>query len=198
MLASVDERGSAYLPLVNAFFVHEFQMMHAAEDATRFLHQACQGLPQRLRERNSDGDAADVAAARPRQTADDFYARVIEYAVAYFGSRILYPSRPAPEDSSPLSRAACEKAAQAATRGDRSKFEASAAGVGLPHRKPALRRLSRRQSRSQRPATPVSDSPRRAGDCPQGLCYRDRQTPLLLQHESAFGSRLNSRSPPEC
>ncbi len=33
---------------VNAFYVREFQMMHAAEDATRFLHQACQGLPQRL------------------------------------------------------------------------------------------------------------------------------------------------------
>ena len=48
MLASVEERGSAYLPQVNAFYVREFQMMHAAEDATRFLHQACQGLPQRL------------------------------------------------------------------------------------------------------------------------------------------------------
>lgn len=130
MLASVAERGSAYLPLVNAFFIHEFQMMHAAEDATRFLHQACQGLPQRLRERNSDGDAPAGAAARPRQTADDFYARVIEYAVAYFGSRILCPSRPAPEDSSPLSRAACEKAAQAAARAERGKFEASAQELG--------------------------------------------------------------------
>src|SRR5947209_12981757 len=29
MLASVRQRGSAYLPAVNAFFVHEFQMMHA-------------------------------------------------------------------------------------------------------------------------------------------------------------------------
>lgn len=130
MLASVAERGSAYLPPMNAFFVHEFQMMHAAEDATRFLHQACQGLPQRLRGSNSDGDASSGAAARPRQTVDDFYARVIEYAVAYFGSRILYPSRPAPADSSPLSRAACEKTAQAAGRADRSKFEASAQELG--------------------------------------------------------------------
>jgi hypothetical protein len=123
-------RGSAYLPLVNAFFVHEFQMMHAAEDATRFLHQACQGLPQRLRRGNSDGDGSNSDAARPRQTAtDDFYARMIEHAVAYFGSRILYPSRPVPEDSSPLSRVACEKAAQAAARGG-SKFEASAKELG--------------------------------------------------------------------
>jgi hypothetical protein len=49
--------------------------------------------------------------------------------VAYFGSRILYPSRPVPEDSSPLSRVACEKAAQAAARGG-SKFEASAKELG--------------------------------------------------------------------
>src|SRR6202163_207096 len=48
MLTSVEDRGSAYLPQVNAFCVREFQMIHAAEDATRFLHQACQGLPQRL------------------------------------------------------------------------------------------------------------------------------------------------------
>src|SRR6266576_3435457 len=48
MLVRVEECGSTYLPQVNAFYVREFQMMHAAEDATRFLHQACQGLPQRL------------------------------------------------------------------------------------------------------------------------------------------------------
>jgi len=48
MLAHVEEFGSTYLPQVNAFYVREFQMMHAAEDATRFLHQACQGLPHRL------------------------------------------------------------------------------------------------------------------------------------------------------
>src|SRR2546430_885380 len=48
MLAWVEERGSAYLPEVNAFHIHEFQMMHAAEDAARFLHHACRGLPDRL------------------------------------------------------------------------------------------------------------------------------------------------------
>src|ERR1700756_5443108 len=44
MLTHVEDRGSAYLPQVNAFYVREFQMIHAAEDATRFLHQACQGF----------------------------------------------------------------------------------------------------------------------------------------------------------
>ena len=57
MLASVEERGSAYLPKVNAFYIREFQMIHAAEDATRFLHQACQGLPQLL-DGNCDAEAA--------------------------------------------------------------------------------------------------------------------------------------------
>ena len=123
MLTTVEERGSAYLPQVNAFYVREFQMMHAAEDATRFLHQACQGLPQRL-----NGHAADESATGKKNRADAFYARVVEHAVAYFGSRVLYPSRPAPsaDDVPQLSRAACEKAAQAAIRGDEEKFESLA------------------------------------------------------------------------
>src|SRR6202167_4527263 len=103
MLACVEERGSAYLPKVNAFYFREFQMLHAAEDATRFLHQACQGLPQRLNG-NSDERSA-VRENDPRNNAiDNFYALLIEHAVAYFGSRVLYPSRPVPEDSTPLCR----------------------------------------------------------------------------------------------
>ncbi len=130
MLASVEERGSAYLPQVNAFYVREFQMVHAAEDATRFLHQACQGLPQRL-----NGESADEIGARRngerRKTIDVFYAHVVEHAIAFFGSRVLYPSRPAPAaDDSPLSRAASEKAAQAAVRADEIRFESSARDLG--------------------------------------------------------------------
>jgi len=125
MLTGVEDRGSAYLPQVNAFYVREFQMIHAAEDATRFLHQACQGLPQRLNgvpDANGDGGR--------KNPIDDFYARVIEHAVAYFGSRVLYPARPAPEDSSPLSRTACERLAQAAIRADRSKHDSAARDLG--------------------------------------------------------------------
>jgi hypothetical protein len=123
MLTSVEERGSAYLPQVNAFYVREFQMMHAAEDATRFLHQACQGLPHRL-----DGHAAEDSGDGQRNPIDRFYARVVEHAVAYFGSRVLHPSRPAPstDDAIQLSRSACEKAGQAAIRGDEAKFESTA------------------------------------------------------------------------
>jgi hypothetical protein len=131
MLASVEERGCDYLPQVNAFYIHEFQMIHAAEDAARFLHQACQGLPLRLNAHSENSTAEKENGNRGRKTAiDDFYSRVIEHAVADFGSRVLHPSRPAPEDDSPLSRAACEKAAQSVTRGDKSKFEPATRDLG--------------------------------------------------------------------
>jgi hypothetical protein len=128
-LAQVEARGSAYLPQVNAFYVREFQMVHAAEDAARFLHHACQGLPHLLNGRLATENSASANGAGERRTAmDDFYARVVEHAVADFGSRVLYPSRPAPTAENPpqLSRAACEKSAQAAVRTDQGKFESSA------------------------------------------------------------------------
>jgi hypothetical protein len=126
MLARIEECGSAYLPSINAFYIREFQMMHAAEDAARFLHQACQGLPERAHGHSFD---ADVSA--PSRRIDDFYMRVIEHAVAYFGSRVLYPSRPAPEaDGSLLSRVVCEKAAQAAVQDNGARLESVARDLG--------------------------------------------------------------------
>jgi len=131
MLASVAERGSAYLPEVNAFHIREFQMMHAAEDATRFLHHACRGLPHRLNGHGTNGNGVQGNTSAT-VASDTFYTRVIEHAVAYFGSRVLYPSRPAveTEDSPALSRAAIEKAAQAAIRVDAEKFESIAQDWG--------------------------------------------------------------------
>ena len=46
LLQRIEERGSAYLPQVNAFYVRDFQMMYIAEEAARFLHDACRGLPR--------------------------------------------------------------------------------------------------------------------------------------------------------
>ncbi len=129
LLASVEDRGSAYLPLINAFYIREIQMVHAAEDAARFLHHACQGLPQRLNGRKPDGTRANGDRAGERRTSmDDFYAHVIEHAVADFGSRVLHPSRPVPaaDESLQLSRAALEKAAQTASRGGDDKAESAA------------------------------------------------------------------------
>jgi len=132
MLASVEDRGSAYLPQVNAFYVREFQMMHAAEDATRFLHQACQGLPHRLNGPPHDGDAEAETALARKTRIDAFYTRVVEHAAAYFGSRVLYPSRPAPNsDNAPqVSRAALEKTALTAVRAEDDRFESFARDWG--------------------------------------------------------------------
>ncbi len=123
MLIKVEECGSTYLPEVNAFYVREFQMMHAAEEAARFLHQACQGLPHRI-----NGHAHAESSLDDRSRADQFYARVVEHAVAYFGSRVLYPSRPAAwdGDASQISRASLDKSMQAALRADPEKSESIA------------------------------------------------------------------------
>jgi Haem-binding uptake, Tiki superfamily, ChaN len=128
MLASMEERGSAYLPLLNAFCIREFQMMHAAEDAARFLHHACRGLPDRISDLNAKTSAGAYSTSALDPGAGSFYRRVIEEAVAYFGSRALYPARPEPEgqDFTALSRAAAEKAAQAAIRGSKERFESLA------------------------------------------------------------------------
>ena len=45
LLRRIRQRGSAYLAPLNAVCVREFRMTSATEDATRFLHHACQGLP---------------------------------------------------------------------------------------------------------------------------------------------------------
>ena len=91
-----------------------------------FLHQACRGLP--IVRKASAGDSGAEAGL----TIDRFYTQVVEHAVAYFGSRVLYPSRPAPDtpDSITLSRAACERAAQAAVASGREKFDCAARNWG--------------------------------------------------------------------
>jgi hypothetical protein len=124
LLARVEERGSAYFPEVNAFYVREFQLMHAAEDAARFLHHACCGLPRRRDGHGLTGNGADrdnfSGPNSPPTPLDAFFTQVIENCVAYFGSRVLYPARPAAEmaNSFSPSYAACERAALAAIRRD--------------------------------------------------------------------------------
>jgi uncharacterized iron-regulated protein len=127
MLARVEECGSTYLSQVNAFYVRDFQMMQAAEDVTRFLHQACQGLPQRV----NGHSAMDSVASDEQRVLDRFHARVLEHAIAYFGSRVLYPSRPAPQaENASLTRAAIDKIAEAAARSENGGFESSAVELG--------------------------------------------------------------------
>ncbi len=129
LLACVDERGSAYFPEVNAFYVREFQLMYAAEDAARFLHHACRGLPGRLNGHGSVGDGADSDKLSGNESAaaplDAFFTQVIEDCVAYFGSRVLYSARPAAEmtNSFTLSYAACERVGLGAIRANEETVE---------------------------------------------------------------------------
>jgi len=97
LLRQVRERGSVYLTPINAVYVRQFRMTSSAEDATRFLHQACRGLPNLC-----PGKALAQHAALVAQTLDKddaFYMTVFENALACFGSRILHPARPALRDT---------------------------------------------------------------------------------------------------
>jgi hypothetical protein len=89
LLHRAEEGGSVYLPHVNALYVREFHMPQATEEAARFLHHACRGLPFRV-----NGHVPPAP-----QGIDLFYTRAIEHALAYVGSRVLYPARPAVRES---------------------------------------------------------------------------------------------------
>ncbi len=113
-LRHVDERGSVYLPQLNAFYVREFQMMFAAEEAALFLHRACRGLPA-----NHDVPAPDR-----------FYAHVLERALGYWGSRVLYPARQSVRPETELSSATCDKMMETAVEQEESMLEAKAQQLG--------------------------------------------------------------------
>ena len=82
--ARLAEQGSAYLPAMNSIYVTDFQMAHVAEEAASFLHHACRGLASKSGEGNGGNSEPE----------ERFYTRVLEHALAYFGSRVLYPARP--------------------------------------------------------------------------------------------------------
>ena len=97
LLRQVRERGSVYLAPINAVYVRQFHMATSAEDATRFLHQACRGLPNLSNGKGSSQHT--MTPAHPLDIDDTFYVTVFEHALAFFGSRILHPARPALRDA---------------------------------------------------------------------------------------------------
>ena len=90
IFARLDKLGACYVPRMKALFVRQFQIEGAAEGAARFVHYAC-------RPATSD-DPVTFTGEREKQE-QAFYARVLEHALGYFGSRILYPARPAVRES---------------------------------------------------------------------------------------------------
>jgi hypothetical protein len=84
VLQQLEARGSAYVSRLNALLVSRFEMLHAAQDAAQFVHSVCSAG-----HRNSAVDGPIVSAE------DVFYRSVVEEALADFGSRVLYPARPA-------------------------------------------------------------------------------------------------------
>jgi uncharacterized iron-regulated protein len=112
MVRHIEERGSVYLPQANSFYVREFKMMYATEEAARFLHHACRGLPARVGNAEAPG------------SANHFYVQTIEYALGYFGSRVLYPARPLAED------AGRRELPEEALESERKKTEASSQLLG--------------------------------------------------------------------
>jgi hypothetical protein len=103
MFRQVMERGSAYLAPLNTMYVRQFRMASAAEDASRFLHHACRALPNwNLAHRNPPSKASqDIQALKLQEpdSSDVFYTAVLEHALAFFGSRVLHPTRPAFRDA---------------------------------------------------------------------------------------------------
>jgi uncharacterized iron-regulated protein len=83
--ARLAEQGSAYLPAMNSIYVTDFQMVHVAEEAASFLHHACRGSVSKPANGNGNSQV---------EPEERFYTRVLEHALAYFGSRVLYPARP--------------------------------------------------------------------------------------------------------
>jgi hypothetical protein len=68
--------GSCFVPEQNAIVAREFRMPWAAEQAARCVRQACGGK-----------------STNSNSVTDDFYARVLDAALAFVGSKILCPSR---------------------------------------------------------------------------------------------------------
>jgi Haem-binding uptake, Tiki superfamily, ChaN len=95
VLARLATNGSCYWPRLNAIFVTNFQMVHGGEQAAHFVHHACRGSHLDLHIKDSHVAAVNSIVRNQGNAEDAFYIRVMEEALGYFGSRVLYPARPA-------------------------------------------------------------------------------------------------------
>ncbi len=83
ILTDVRKHGCCYLPRLNSIFAIRLNMPRSAELAAQFVQLACRDRRPRL------------TSLAPEQTVDDnFYSGVLDEALIYLGSRVLYPARP--------------------------------------------------------------------------------------------------------
>lgn len=82
ILGRIEANGACHVASINAIFATTFGVERGAEEAARFVHHACQGTLRR-----------SVPEAHLTEE-DRFYGRVLGEAIAYFGSRVLCPTRP--------------------------------------------------------------------------------------------------------
>jgi hypothetical protein len=80
-LDELRDYGSCYLARLNAIFAARLEMRHSSQIAAQFVHLACRGQIG-----NRDGQSHAPAN-------DNFYRSVLEQAVVYIGSQVLYPAR---------------------------------------------------------------------------------------------------------
>jgi uncharacterized iron-regulated protein len=90
VMARLESHGNCYVPRMNALFVSDFQMAGVAEEAARFVHYACRGVG------HGNGASGNDAEPSPEEI---FYTVVLGQALGYFGSRVLYPARPATREA---------------------------------------------------------------------------------------------------
>ncbi len=89
-------RESYYIPRANAAYLASLSMNHAAEEAAHFLRHVVTG-----------------EAEPERGLVDSFYARALEEALAFFGSKLVNPRRKGPHPGE------LEKQRRSAPRGER-------------------------------------------------------------------------------
>jgi hypothetical protein len=84
ILRRVAEKGIAYSAELHTVFAIAFQMQDATEEAARYVHATCSNATETCETLADD---------------DQFYLRVLEESLVYFGSRVLHPARKAVKES---------------------------------------------------------------------------------------------------
>ncbi|HEV8335656.1 MAG TPA: ChaN family lipoprotein [Candidatus Polarisedimenticolia bacterium] len=80
ILAHVEKKGSCFVPRLNAIFLGRFDLAHGGEEAAHFVNLCLK------RELNEE-------APVDLPLHDLFYGQVMEEALAFFGSKLIVPSR---------------------------------------------------------------------------------------------------------